>query len=45
MLGILFIHLESTLIIYEKSVHTVPGGPYSKIPLGGLTPIALNKLG
>lgn len=27
------------------SVLPVPGGPYNKIPLGGFTPIALNKLG
>jgi hypothetical protein len=27
------------------SVFPVPGGPYSKIPRGGFTPMALNKLG
>ena len=28
-----------------NSVFPVPGGPYSNIPRGGFTPIALNKLG
>ena len=28
-----------------KRVFPVPGGPYNKIPRGGLTPIALNRLG
>lgn len=27
------------------SVFPVPGGPYSKMPRGGLTPMALNRLG
>ena len=31
--------------VKQKTTLTVPGGPYSKIPRGGLTPIALNKLG
>ncbi|KAG8222801.1 hypothetical protein J437_LFUL005007 [Ladona fulva] len=27
------------------SVFPVPGGPYIRIPLGGLTPMALKRLG